>query len=121
MKNGILCAVLGVILCMSFFEGSPIFAQEGKVAVINPRGALPPIRLVPMAPRLDTLEGKTVYLIATSFAVPLMPELQKLLTERYPQTTWVLKDKGGSYFADAPDLWAEVKQKGSAVIMGVGH
>ncbi len=96
-------------------------AEEAKITIVNPRGALPPIRLVPMAPRLDTLDGKTVYLIAASFAQPLMPELQKLLTERFPRTTWVLKNKPGSYFDDDPQLWAEAKEKSQAVIMGVGH
>lgn len=97
------------------------FPQEIKISIVNPRGQLPPIRLVPMAPRPDTLEGKTVYLIAVSFAVPLMPELHRLLSERYPRTTWVLKNKAGSYFDDDPNLWAEAKEKSSAVIMGVGH
>jgi hypothetical protein len=113
--------LLAIMLILTIFVTSASFAQETKVSIINPRGALPSIRLVPMAPRLDTLDGKTVYLIAASFAVPLMPELEKILTERYPKTTWVLKNKPGSYFDDDPKLWAEAKEKSSAVIMGVGH
>jgi hypothetical protein len=104
-----------------FLVASASPAQEAKIAVLNPRGAPPAIRLVPMAPRPDSLDGKTVYLIAASFAVPLMPELQKVLSEKYPKTTWVLKNKPGSYFDDDPKLWAEAKEKSSAVIMGVGH
>jgi hypothetical protein len=33
-------------------------ARGGYITVLNPRGTHPPITLVPMAPRLDTLEGK---------------------------------------------------------------
>lgn len=121
MNKPIRILLLAIMLIAGIFKISASFAQESNVSIINPRGALPSIRLVPMAPRLDTLDGKTVYLIAASFAVPLMPELEKILTERYPKTTWVLKNKPGSYFDDDPKLWAEAKEKSSAVIMGVGH
>jgi hypothetical protein len=121
VKKRINRTLIGIVLVAGSLAASASPAQEAKIAVLNPRGAHPPIRLVPMAPRLDTLDGKTVYLIAASFAVPLMPELQKVLTERYPKTTWVLKNKPGSYFDDDPKLWAEAKEKSSAVIMGVGH
>ena len=121
MKERINRTLSGIMLIAGILAASTSLAQEAKVAIVNPRGALPGIRLVPMAPRLDTLDGKTVYLIAASFAQPLMPELQKVLTERYPKTTWVLKNKPGSYFDDDPKLWAEAKEKANAVIMGVGH
>jgi hypothetical protein len=110
-----------ILMTAGLLAATASLAQEAKVAIVNPRGALPAIRLVPMAPRLDTLDGKTVYLIAASFAQPLMPELQKVLAERFPKTTWVLKNKPGSYFDDDPKLWAEAKEKSQAVIMGVGH
>lgn len=121
MKKRIHRTFLGIVSVAVVLASSASLAQEAKIAVVNPRGALPPIRLVPMAPRINTLDGKTVYLIAASFAVPLMPELQKVLTDKYPKTTWVLKNKPGSYFDDDPQLWAEAKEKSSAVIMGVGH
>jgi len=121
VKKRINQTLIGIMLVAGILAATASLAQEAKVAVLNPRGALPLIRLVPMAPRLDTLDGKTVYLIAASFAVPLMPELQKVMAEKYPKTTWVLKNKPGSYFDDDPALWAEAKEKSSAVIMGVGH
>ena len=33
----------------------------GKVTAVNPKGTPPAIKLIPMAPRLDSLDGKTVY------------------------------------------------------------
>lgn len=121
MKKRINRALIGMILAAAGVAAPASVAQDAKITVLNPRGSLPPIRLVPMAPRPDSLDGKTVYLVAASFAIPLMPELQKVMTERYPKTTWVLKTKPGSYFDDDPKLWAEAKEKASAVIMGVGH
>ena len=39
-----------------------------KITVLNPQGKAPPIQLVPMATRLDTLEGKTIYIVDMNFA-----------------------------------------------------
>ena len=121
MRKRINWLFVGMSLVMTLISASGSGAEDATVRVLNPRGALPPIRLAPMAPRLATLDGKTVYIISASFGEPLMPEMQKVLTERYPKTKWVLKNKPGSYFDDDPKLWAEIKDKGDAMIMGVGH
>ncbi len=113
--------VKGLLLLMAFLISSAIPAQEAKIAVLNPRGTQPPIRLVPMAPRLDTLDGKTIYIVNVAFGDTFLPETVKVLSERYPKTNWVFKRKAGSYFDDDPKLWAEIKEKGNGMIMGVGH
>jgi hypothetical protein len=33
-----------------------------KITVLSPRGTPSPIQMVAMAPRLDSLEGKTIYI-----------------------------------------------------------
>ena len=38
-----------------------------KITTVNPKGTPPSIQLIPMAPRLDSLDGKTVYLVDTGF------------------------------------------------------
>ncbi|MBN2073916.1 MAG: hypothetical protein JW762_00040 [Dehalococcoidales bacterium] len=94
-----------------------------KITVLNPRGIAPPIQLIPMAPRLDTLEGKTIYLAGINFR-PLhqgLVEIHRVLTERYPKTTFILKVKEGSYFVNDQKLWDEIKEKGDGVIIGVGQ
>ncbi len=94
-----------------------------KVTVLNPRGRPGPIQLVPMAPRLKTLEGKTVYIVDMNFprTHQFFEEMQKTLANRYPRTIWVLRVKVGTYFNNDPDLWAEIKAKGDAVIIGIGQ
>jgi hypothetical protein len=74
-----------------------------------------------MAPRLDTLDGKTIYVINIGFGDTFLPEVQKVLAEKYPTANWVFKRKRGSYFDDDPKLWEEIKTQGNAMIMGVGH
>jgi hypothetical protein len=98
-------------------------AKEPQITVLNPMGQPPPIARVPMAPRFTTLEGKTIYIVDIGFTDThqLFTEMQKLLSEKYPNTTFIVKTKIGTYFEDDPKLWAEIKEKGGGMIMGVGH
>ena len=114
----LIAAFFAAVLCVGTTE-----AQEPKITVFNPLGQPPAIARVPMAPRLDSLEGKTIYIVDINFTDThqFFTEMQKLLSERYPKTTWVVRTKIGTYFADDPKLWAEIKEKGHGMIMGVGH
>ncbi len=106
-----------LIACASFA------ADTQKISVLNPRGIQPPIRLIPMAPRLDSLDGKTIYIVDTNFALtePFVQGIQKVMAAHYPKTNWVYKKKIGSYFDDDPKLWQEIKEKGHGMIMAIGH
>ena len=121
MIKRIHCLLVTMFLVGCLFPGSGRAVQEEKITVLNPRGVAPPIRLVPMAPRLDTIDGKTIYIVNIGFGDTFLPEMQKVMAERYPKTNWVFKRKRGSYFDDDPKLWEEIKEKGNAMIMGVGH
>jgi hypothetical protein len=97
--------------------------QRSLQTVLDPLGT--PVdakKYLSMAPRLDTLEGKTIYLVDVGFAggYELLEELRNWFTRRMPGTRTVLKRKPGNMFLDAPDLWAEIKNQGHAVIFGVG-
>jgi len=117
-----------VLMIISLLTLVPVFtgvsrAQEPKVTVLNPLGQPPAIERVPMAPRISDLHGKTIYIVDIGFSGThqLLTELQDLLKQRYPDTTWLLRNKIGTYFNDDPKLWAEIKEKGHGMIMGVGH
>lgn len=96
---------------------------ENTVTVLNPLGTLPPLQLQPMAPRLDTLENKTIYIVDAKFPASEQfgEELVTLLKENYPETNFIYRQKAGSYFDDDPALWAEIKEKGDGMIQYVGH
>ena len=115
----LIISVLTIVLAFTTISQ----AQEPKVTVLNPLGQPPAIERVPMAPRISDLDGKTIYIVDIGFSAThqLLTELQDLLKERYPDTTWVVRDKIGTYFNDDPKLWAEIKEKGHGMIMGVGH
>ncbi|HXO87561.1 MAG TPA: hypothetical protein VN885_02860 [Candidatus Acidoferrales bacterium] len=94
-----------------------------KITTVNPKGMPPQIQLIPMAPRLDSLDGKTVYLVDTGFhgSDMLLEQIQEWFKTNMPGVTTVFKRKAGPYAQDDPALWKEIKEKGNAVIMAVGH
>jgi hypothetical protein len=75
-----------------------------------------------MAPRLDTLEGKTIYLVDTGFAgsYDFLEEVRDWFTANMPGVRTVLHKKGGNTFADDPETWALLKEKADGVVFGVG-
>jgi len=121
MKNKT-CLLLAVILALFLFSGL-LPAQEPRITVLNPLGQPPPIDRIPMAPRIDNLEGKTIYIVDVGFTDThqLFTEMQKLLSEKYPKTRWEVRIKAGSYGDNDPKLWDEIKEKGHGMIMGIGH
>jgi len=99
---------------------SPIFAIHDPVN--QPRDTAEALGTRKMAPRLDSLEGKTVYLVDTGFAgsADFMEEVQDWFTRNRPSVKTELRNKKTSMFTDDPELWAEIKKNGDAVVFGVG-
>jgi hypothetical protein len=97
--------------------------HAAQIEVLNPKGSPPPVQLIPMAPRLDTLDGKTVYLVDTGFEGGgfLLNQIQIWFNKNMPNVTVVFKRKAGPYAEDDPSLWKEIKEKGNAAIMAIGH
>ncbi|HTR48094.1 MAG TPA: hypothetical protein VMM16_11985 [Verrucomicrobiae bacterium] len=94
-----------------------------KIEVLNPKGMPPAVQLVPMAPRLDTLEGKTVFLVSDGFAGAdrFLNQIAIWFQKNMPSVKTVYRLKAGSYFDDDPKLMAEIKASGNAMIMAYGH
>lgn len=77
-----------------------------------------------MAPRLDTLDGKTVYLVNDGYLGTdiLLVEMADWFKANMPEVTTVYRRKGGGGFtAEDSQLWAEIEEKADAVVMGMGH
>jgi len=98
-------------------------SDPAKLTTVNPKGIPPSIQLIPMAPRLDSLDGKTVYLVDTGFhsSDTLLHQVELWFNRNMPSVTLVFRRKAGPYAQDDPPLWKEIKEKGNAVIMATGH
>ncbi|HXJ18497.1 MAG TPA: hypothetical protein VNM68_15030 [Candidatus Polarisedimenticolia bacterium] len=96
---------------------------DAKIEALNPRGTPPPIELIPMAPRLSSLDNKTIYLVSDGFpgADHFLDQVAKWFKNHMPSVTTVFRLKAGGFADDDPKLWSEIKAKGNAVIMAIGH
>ena len=90
--------------------------------VLQPMAKAEALEGLKMAPRLESLQGKTVYLVDTGFAGSreFMEELQAWFTQHRPEIKTVLRHKKTSMFTDEPELWQEIKENADAAILGVG-
>lgn len=93
-----------------------------KITVLSPMGTPPPITLKAQAPRLNTLDGKTIYFVNTGFVGTerLMEVMTDWFKVNYPNTTIVNKRNPSM---DQPNkaLWTEINEKADAVVIGLGH
>ena len=95
-----------------------------KITVMNPAITSSMVDRVPLTNRLDSLEGKTLYMVDIGWGGPdaaysVFEEMQGWFSENMPSVKTVLKRKRGPYSADDPELWKEIKEKGDAAIIGI--
>ena len=98
-------------------------ASGSLATVLDPRGQpTNVIQPTPLAPRLDTLEGKTVQLIDVGFGGgwEFLEEAVAWFARDMPSVKTVLKHKSGIMFVDEPEMWEDAKANAHAVIFGVG-
>jgi hypothetical protein len=91
--------------------------------VLNPEGFPPAVTAKPLAPRLGDLDGKTVYLVDCRFddSDVFLGQVQAWFAEHLPAVRAVVKRLSNVYLNDDPTTWDEIKAKGHAAIVGVGH
>src|SRR5262245_31570397 len=93
------------------------------ITVLSPVGFAPKVRRKELAPRLSTLDGRTVYLVDCRFddSDLFLRQMQAWFAEHMPGVTTVVKQISSVYLNDDPATWEEIKARGHAAIVGVGH
>lgn len=85
------------------------------VRCINPTGISIPVDTHPLAPRLDTLDGKTIHISITGEPDITLP-LEKKLRANYPNVNWTQKK---TYAPSPIPLSDEEMKTTDAVILAV--
>ena len=94
-----------------------------KITVLNPVGYPPKVTKKTAAPRLESLDGKTIYLVDCRFddLVELLKQVQAWFAEHMPSVKTRIVSLSATYQHDDPKTWEEIKANGDAAIVGVGH
>ncbi len=98
--------------------------MSAKLTVFNPMGY--PAKQVTqqtMAPRLESLDGKTVYLVDARFddSDILLEQIQGWFAEHMPSVVTKYKPMSSVYTQDDPQTWEEIRAHGHAALIAVGH
>ena len=128
-------AFFAVIVALSAYMFSPTIAApqisrssmdaSGKlVTVLNPEIPNKVAERAPLIPRLDTVDGKTIWYVSENWGEAksnaiFFEELQKWFAKNHPTTKLVYKTKNGSFMTDDPGLLKEVVANADAAILGM--
>jgi hypothetical protein len=95
--------------------------MSGTIRVHDPRGCPPEIVGKRLAPRLEDLDGKTVYLVDCLFdnSDVFVDQLRQWFGEHLPATD-VRTVRAKESWVDDPELRSRVEADGDAAILGVG-
>lgn len=79
---------------------------------------------IPLIPRLNTLEGKTLYLVDIGWGGPqaapgIYAEMKTWFAQNMPSVKVEIRSVKGSYMQDQPELWQEISEKGDAAMIGI--
>ncbi len=121
------------VLCLGLFcsyhalnsqaQGTAKKAADPIITVLNPLGTPPPLELKPMAPRLNTMDGKTIYIVDDGYpgSDNLLLELEKGFKEAYPKTNFHYVKKSTFMAQKDEPLWKEMQEKADAMVIALGH
>ncbi len=117
-----LCSVILIILFMAVCSAA--YSAEKKIRVYNPT---PPNRMVdrvPLTPRLETLEGKTIFLVDIGWggkdaAPSIYNEMKAWFAENMPSVKIETRGIRGFYMQPQPELLKEISEKGDAAMFGI--
>ena len=93
---------------------------EKTVKALDPRGSINDILQAPLAPRPDTLDGKTLYIVeswggSTAGFDEIIQMLKTYLTGKYKDLK-IENRKRLLYSSDDPPLWAEMEKNADAYV-----
>ncbi len=126
-------SLLAIVAWVSIGRAPSVIGQassgrtaEGQlITVLNPAISTKMAERVPLGPRLNTLEGKTLYMVDIQWGGPeaaysVYEEMQAWFSRNMPSVKTVIRRIAGGMFTDDPGLTKEItEKKADAVIVGI--
>jgi hypothetical protein len=120
----------GALAAASLLAAGPLAAQanraspEDMVTVMNPVVENHMVDRLPLSPRLNTLNGKTLYMLDINWGGPdaaysVFEQVAVWFKQNMPEVKTEIRRKNGSYMNNDPKTWEEIKEKADAVLVGI--
>jgi hypothetical protein len=99
--------------------------EERLITVLNPAISTKLAERIPLGPRLDTMEGKTIYLVDMQWGGPeaaysVYEEMQSWFSRNMPSVKTVIRRMSSGPFGDDPGLRKEIAEKKvDGVVIGI--
>jgi hypothetical protein len=131
LLGSFLCAMavlvsIGAALSVTGRADTANAREEQLVTVMNPAISNKMVERIPLGPRADTLEGKTIYMVDLQWGGPdaaysVYEEMQHWFSRNMPSVKTVIRRSSGGPFGDDPGLRKEIAENGAGgVIIGIG-
>ena len=121
------CLFTALALLLSVSASAAAGSSSAElITVHNPAIAGRLAERLPLNPRLDTLEGKTLYMVDVQWGGPtagysVYEVMQEWFAKNMPGVKTILRRTKGNMFMDDPELWKEIGEKGDAAIVGIAQ
>ena len=100
-------------------------SEEELITVLNPALSTEMAERVPLAPRAETLEGKTIYLVDLQWGGPkaaysVFEEMEIWFSKNMPSVKVEVRRSKGGWMGDDPDLRKEIVANAGGAVIGIG-
>ena len=117
---------IGVMSCETGKIDTAENSVEPMITVLNPALSTSMAERIPLAPRTDAIEGKTIYLVDLQWGGPeaaysVFEEMKDWFSRNMPSVNVEIRRSSGGPFGDDPELRKEIIAKNAAgVVVGIG-
>lgn len=124
MKRILSAGIFLLLIAMTAITYTTAETPAVLIAAMNPSVPNKMVDRMPLSPRLNSLEGKTIYLVDIGWGGPqaapsVYEEMKAWFAGNMPSVKTVYRRIKGSYESDNPELWGEIAKKGNAAFVGI--